>query len=280
MVRWLALCADDYGASAAINRGVLSLLQARRLSEVSCMVGAPTWPAHAKALRACEPVLLGCVRLGLHFNLTEGEPMSTALARVWPRFPPLPTLMVWAHLGRLPLLAVAAELHAQWHAFADALGQAPAHLDGHQHVHHLPGIRVLVLQQLASHPSTRIRMTAPAVGTEAGLKRWLIEVSGGQTLARNPRALQQAANRVLLGVYDFRQANYRSLMQRWLAQVPARGGLLLCHPAQGIHASDPIGRARDREWQYLSSVAFADDLAAANVRLALGRLKASSPCGD
>ena len=71
------------------------------------------------------------------------------------------------------------------------------------------------------------------------------------------------------GVYDFAEPDYRALMQRWLAALPAEGGLLFCHP--GDHADgdppDAIGVARAREIAYLGSTAFAEDLAAADVRL-------------
>ncbi len=268
MSKWLALCADDYGASASINRGVLNLVLASRLSEVSCLVGGARWAKAATALRAAQPVQQGHVRAGLHFNLTDGRPLSATLARLWPRFPSLPMLMLRAHLGQLPLLALADELQAQWQAFTAAFGRMPAHLDGHQHVHQLPGIRGLVLAQLAAHPATRLRLTAPALGPAAGFKRWLIAASGGRALAREPQAQQHAANRVLLGAYNFGTPHYRSLMQCWLEQLPRRGGLLMCHPAEGIEAGDPIGAARQREWQYLASDAFADDLAVADVWLA------------
>lgn len=63
-------------------------------------------------------------------------------------------------------------------------------------------------------------------------------------------------NTLLCGVYDFKHSDYRALMQRWLAVLPAEGGLLLCHPAQPpLSASDDaIADARLREAAYLGSV--------------------------
>ena len=59
-------------------------------------------------------------------------------------------------------------------------------------------------------------------------------------------------------------------MRGWLARLPAQGGLIFCHPGQRSPeaARDPIAAAREREWAYLASDAFATDLQAAGVTLA------------
>ena len=58
-------------------------------------------------------------------------------------------------------------------------------------------------------------------------------------------------------------------MRGWLAELPAGGGLLFCHPGEQRPGdpADPIQAARERELAYLGSVAFDADLAAAKVRL-------------
>ena len=268
MTRELALCADDFGHSAAVDRGILALAAAGRLTEVSCMVNGPAWPADAAALAALPAVADGRVQLGLHFNLTEGAPLSPALSRHWPLLPALPRLIALAHLRQLPLAALAEELQAQFDAFEAATGRQPAHLDGHQHVHHLPGLRHIVLRALATRPGLVVRHTGHVGGPGFGFKRWLIASTGGAALGRQLEQLGRHANSTLLGVYDFVVPDYRSLMQRWLAALPMQGGLIFCHPGEpgGLHG-DPIAAARVRELAYLGSEAFAADLRAADVRL-------------
>ncbi|MEO8859142.1 MAG: ChbG/HpnK family deacetylase, partial [Burkholderiaceae bacterium] len=63
--------------------------------------------------------------------------------------------------------------------------------------------------------------------------------------------------------------DYRSLMQAWLAALPSPGGLLFCHPglASNPASDDPIGAARQREFAYLASEAFRQDMQAAYVML-------------
>ena len=274
--RPLLVCADDYGLAPGIDVAVAALVRAGRLGAFSCLVNAPGWRDAA----AVVPALRRQARAGLHLNLTEGRPLSAALAGLWPVLPTLARLLLMAHTGRLPGAAVRAELDAQWQAFVTATGQAPDYLDGHQHVHHLPGVREAVLARAVLH-RLPVRNTARLRGPGAAFKRWVIERSGGRALGR---ALQQRGlphHPVLLGAYDFIEPDYRRLMRAWLAQVPASGALLFCHPASGggevrpaasaaappDGAADAIAPARQREWAYLASDDFAHDLAEAGVVL-------------
>jgi chitin disaccharide deacetylase len=261
MTRTIAFCADDFGLDPAVCAGILALARRGRLSAVSCLSGAPAWRAWAPELAA----LPRAVARGLHFNLTEGAPLSPELRRRWPVLPGLPRLIAHAHLGRLPLRELAAEWHAQWAAFVDATGVAPDFADGHQHVHHLPGIREIVLDA-AGRARLAVRNTGQVRGPGFALKRWLIEHTGGRALRAALRQRAIAHNRVLLGVYDFRAPDYRGLVQRWLAAAPDHGALLFCHPA-AAGSGDPIAPARCREAAYLGSADFPADLAAAGFTL-------------
>lgn len=263
--RPLLLCADDYGLAQGIDEAIAALVQAGRLAAFSCISNGPAWAADA----ARVPALRRQAQAGLHLNLSEGVPLSPALVAHWPRLPALPRLIADAHLGRLPLAALAEELAAQWQAFVDAAGAAPDFLDGHQHVHHLPGIRGLVLDW-ARPRRLAVRSTGHLAGPGPWLKRWLIAATGGRALARALRAAGLPHNRLLLGAYGFDAADYGALVRGWLARVPPEGALLFCHPGRPAagDAADPIAAARQREFAYLASDDFRRDLAAAGVRLA------------
>jgi predicted glycoside hydrolase/deacetylase ChbG (UPF0249 family) len=264
VTRTVALCADDYGLAPPISRGIVELARLGRLSAVSCLVTQPHWPAAAPPLAD----LPAGVQLGLHFNLTQGEPASAALRTHWPRLPALPSLMLGAALSRLPRAALADEWRAQWQRFVTAVGRSPDFIDGHQHVHHLPGVREVVLEA-AQASGVAVRSTGRVGGPGHAFKRWVIERSGGRALRRELAARGIAHNAVLTGVYDFSPRDYRALMRAWLAAVPAEGALLMCHPAQpgASDIDDPIADARVREAAYLASAEFADDLARAGISL-------------
>lgn len=265
MTRRLALCADDFGSAPGISEAIVELVEAGRLSAVSCLANAPHWSDGAPLLRG----LAARVDIGLHFNLTEGRPLSPDLARVWPRLPALPRLITLAHLGALPLAALRAEFEAQLEAFAGATGAAPNFVDGHQHVHHLPGVRRVVLDAVERlRPMPAMRNTGHVLGPGFGLKRALIEATGGRRLLAQLVQRGIAHNAALTGVYDFAEPDYRVLMLRWLARVPSEGALLFCHPGGAPGATDdPIGAARERERAYLRSDGFGADLHAAGVAL-------------
>lgn len=269
MTRRLALCADDFGGAPGLSDAIAALARAGRLSAVSCLVNGPHWVAGAPLLKDVRSGL----DVGLHFNLTEGAPLSPDLARRWPRLPALPKLIARAHLGRLPRAAIRAELDAQLAAFGAAAGAAPAFIDGHQHVHHLPGVRDAILDRVERlTPRPAVRSTAHVIGPGFAVKRRLIEGTGGRRLGAELIARGIPHNAALSGVYDFRRSDYRALMQHWLTRIPAAGALLFCHPgaASAGAAPDPIAAARLREASYLGSQAFEEDLRAADV--VLGRV--------
>ena len=266
MTRTLALCADDFGRAVATSNGIARLAQAGRLTAVSCVTNAPHWEGLAPLLAG----LPDTVDVGLHLNFTEGRPLSARLARHWPRPPGLARLVVQAHLGLLPRRAIRREVHQQLGAFIHAVGRPPAFIDGHQHVHQLPGVREIVLD-MAEHlqPLPAVRSTGRVLGPGFAVQRALIERTGGRALARELDSRLIAHNPALLGCCGVEAPDYRVLMQGWLAALPPEGGLIFCHPGEAppTRAADPIAAARERELAYLESAAFDADLAAADVRL-------------
>ena len=265
-LRTLALCADDFGLTPGISRGIARLAAAQRLTAIACITNSPHWPDASVRLHG----LPDSVDVGLHLNFTEGRPLSPRLARLWPTLPSLPALIVRAHLRRLPRGEVRQEVHAQLKAFTALHGGPPQFVDGHQHVHHLPGLREIMLDMVEHvQPLPAVRSTAHVLGPGAPLKRLLIERTGGRALGRELAARVMPHNPVLLGAYDFVTTDYRGLMQRWLDALPAEGGLLFCHPGERASGDPPdaIAAARGRELRYLGSDLFDADLAAAGVDL-------------
>ena len=274
-LKLFSLCADGYGLQAPIDEAVRQLVPLQRLSDVSCVVTGDNWAAAGRQLAALPAVRQGRVRTGLHLNLTHGQPLASALRAEWPQFPDLQALIVMAHLGRLPMTALQDEFSQQMAAFEQTRGRAPAHVDSHQHVHHLPGVRDMLLKALAPRADIRVRHTGRVKGPGFAVKRLLIEGTGGKALGRQLEALGRHANTELMGVYEGPKASYRQLMQRWLAALPASGGLVFCRPATAgaetgpaSTAGDPTLAAGEREFAYLRSPEFQFDLKAAGVRLA------------
>ncbi len=262
----LILCADDFGLARHISVGIADLAHAERVNAVSCITNAPQWSDDAHRLHG----LPSSVSVGLHLNLTDGLPLSPRLRRKWSRLPSLYKLIALSHLRELPHSELRGELRAQYTAFVDATGRQPDFIDGHQHVHHLPGVRELVLRFIEHLPEPpAVRNTGRIVGNRFAFKRWVIEHTGGRALARELQRRGLRHNPVLMGIYDFKDENYRRLMRSWLKAIPPEGALIICHPGEAsLHEhTDPIAQARGRELAYLESAAFEKDMLDAQVRL-------------
>ncbi len=267
----LVVCVDDFGLSEAINSAVLELAAGGAISATSCLVNAPA--CTGGALRSA--VATG-IDVGLHLNFTEGQPLSAGLRRRWEQFPPLAVFLARAHARLLPVAELAEECAAQFDRFRELAGLEPCFLDGHQHVHHLPGVRAAWLPILqARAPAAYVRSTEDPLGPGSAFKRWVLRRSGGVALGQSLRRAGIPAASPLIGTYGFEDPDYRSLVQGWLRATRERGsvGLLYCHPGTASGAGgcpDPIAAARHREWRYLSSAAWLADLAEHGFRIARG----------
>ena len=137
MIQRVIINADDFGLSQDENRTIIDAFQQGLISSATLMANMPAF-VEACAL-AREQGLLG--RIGLHFNLTYGRPLSAAI-RTQPLLCNaagefdlnLPRHRLW--LPGPTRQAIAAELQAQWQRCLEH-GIRPSHIDSHQHVHNI-----------------------------------------------------------------------------------------------------------------------------------------------
>ena len=261
----LCLCADDFGQHPGVNNAVMQLADSGRLHAVGLLVGAPAAQAGAPALRR---LAAHGIDVGLHLDLTE-FPLLPGTRQ------PLGHWITHAMLHQLDHTRLRHEIRAQLDAFESALGQAPTFVDGHQHVHQLPGVRHTLLDALLERYATALpwlRCTRAVgwqgMGAAARWKALCIEWLGGHGLSTAARRHGFAQNRSLLGVYDFQggPARYQGLMRRWLGAAQD-GDLLMCHPGLPDAGADPLGSARAAEFQVLAGTGFADLLRDSGVLL-------------
>ena len=253
-MRQLFVCADDGGWHAPTDKVLIALASQGRLSAVSLLVDGPNIQAW-RDITNSEPGL----NLGLHFALTwTPERGSSDLA----------ALIRQSLLGRLNINEINDRLNHQLDRFEETLGRPPAFLDGHQHVHTLPGIRDAVLRTLAErYPTDKrpaIRSTVPLQWR--GTKAAVIAALGGLGMKKRLRQQGWASNPDFAGVYNFAKPHsFRLHIQSWISQL-ADGGLLMVHP--GSSALPEHGHARQAEALYLAGNQWQDDLAAAHCRIA------------
>ena len=217
--------------------------------------------------------------VGLHFTLTDQPPLGP-MPTLAPdgRLPPLGRLMGWAYRGKLNAPAARAEirdeLSRQIAAFTDAWGAPPDYIDGHQHIHQLPGIRDAVVEALAGLPGAYVRLCGEPV--RAVLRRGVavpktLLIGGlGGGLKRMARARGIPANDRFAGVYDFAGSRpFAELMPRFLDGIGGRA-LVMVHPGlpdEELRRVDTLVEPRRAEYDYLRGPEFAALLEARNIRL-------------
>src|SRR5262249_51271176 len=215
------------------------------------------------------------VAIGLHLTLTG--PLRPLTAQYAPdadgAFLPLTTTLRLAVQQRLDMAALAAEIRAQFEAFASAFGTPPTFVDGHQHVHLFPQVRHAVLEatgwmapqawvrQCGSSPPLARRIIAP--------KGLLIDCLSREFRARASRHGIDT-NPAFAGTYTYRlDADFRRIFPGFLDGMPA-GGLIMCHPGHvdaELERLDPLTTLREQEYAFFIGDSFPGLLARHGVAL-------------
>ncbi len=226
------------------------------------MTASPAWPAEAAALRP----LAGRIGIGLHLTLTFGAPLGP-MPRFAPGgpFPTLPRVVARSLAGRLPAGEIGAEIGRQLDAFQAGMGRPPDFVDGHQHVHSLPGIRaallaVLAERGLAGQAWLRDPFDRPGAilvrGVAAGKALAVAGLSLG--FGRRARRAGFGTNRGFSGFSRFDPGrDALADLDRYLA-APGPAHLVMCHPGHLAPGDvlDGVGEPRVRELDALRSDGF------------------------
>jgi hypothetical protein len=278
--RIVALCADDYGLSHQVSVGIIEALDAGRLTAVSALVNGPRWPAMGRELlRHCDNA-----DVGLHFNLTLGRPLAP-MPGFAPTgaFPAVRQVIALAMRGKLPMEEIRAEIDRQLDRFEAVMERRPDFVDGHQHVHGLPGIGEALLDaMLARRLVGRAWVRDPA---DRAHRIALRRAHAGKALS--VRALTSGLRRVakrrgfmtndgFSGFSDFDPGkDYAKAFESFL-RAPGRRHLIMCHPGHvddELKALDPVTITREQELAFLLSPRMPEMLAKRGLKL--GRLSAA-----
>ncbi len=271
----ISLCADDFGLSPGVNRGILEALASGRLSAVSVMTTRPSWPEGAAALRRYA----ARADIGLHLNLTLGAPLSSM-----PRFassghfPDISRLLKSAHKGELPELEIRREIARQIDGFVEHFGAPPDFVDGHQHVHVLTQIRNWLFDELDARGLARKIWLRDAADRPSRILRRNTELKKafaiawlGRGFAREAAARGYATNEGFSGFSGFDPCgDYAADFAAYL-RAPGRRHLIMCHPGYcdaELVLIDPVTLTRERELSFLLSPAFVETLDRASLKLA------------
>lgn len=272
-----ALIADDFALSPGVSRAILALLAADRLSGAGAMTNRPIWRERAGDFAA----FTGKADLGLHLNLTAGEPLGPM-----PRLAPggtLPTAQTLLQKGldRQASAEIEAEIIRQIEAFGTHAGQLPDFIDGHQHVHVLPGVRRALFAALERFwpkggPGPRPWLRDPADTPGRILARGVAAQKAltVSALALGFRQLAHrhgfATNHGFAGFSAFDPArDYGADFSTYLA-APGDAHCVMCHPGfvdDELRAVDTVLATRPIEHEFLLSSRFIDLCAEARMEM-------------
>lgn len=253
----LIVNADDFGWTDGVNRGIVEAHRHGLVTSTSLLANGP---AFASALHsASENPELG---VGVHLNLSDGPPTANpdtvrTLLNASNQFAFTPQALLLRILRRkLDVQEVAREWDAQIQHVLDS-GVAPTHLDGHKHVHMLPGLFPIAVQLARkhairairiSHESSNLRALLSGVASQTtGLvRKQALQARGLKFLARDAREIAEHAGLITTDYFcGIAQtgALTREGLENLLNHLPDGTTELMCHPG---YSDDHLQRSPTR----------------------------------
>lgn len=284
-MRNLIVNADDLGWTDGVNRGIVEVFHRGIVTSASLLANGAGFAGGVKAAESAPG--LG---VGVHLNLSDGPPVAdpeTVMSLLNDRGEfaggPESLLLKRARRG-LVLREVEEEWGAQIQKVRDA-GIEPTHVDGHKHVHMLPGLFEIALRLAKKHGIGAIRLsleesslrTALASGAKhrAGVvMRQGVQARGLKLLARDARELAERAGIAtadyFCGIAQTGQLT-RDGVVRLLKILPEGTTELMCHPG---YADEALGKSatrlqssRQSEMEILTSTEVRNLVASQGIRL-------------
>jgi chitin disaccharide deacetylase len=233
----LIVCADDFGASPAINAAIVRLLEMKRISAVSCLVTGDAWAQGAAFLKRYR----GAVDLGLHL-VYDAVPFNKAVTM--------------AYAGGMDRNVIVRAFKDQLDRFVKEIGDGPDYIDGHKHIHQLPVFRTALFELIdaADLQGIYIRNSAMDVGDILERK---ISVLKNMTIAWTGHALKSAlrrkgisTNNDLLGIYDFKTTrNPGDILEKFLESVRKSNSILVTHPGPELNRLEEMKYLQSDQYQ-------------------------------
>jgi len=283
-VKNLIVNADDLGWTDGVNRGILDAFRGGIVTSTSLLANGAAF-AEAATLAKSAPRM----GVGVHLNLSDGAPTAdresvTSLLNDDGMLADSPENLL---LKRARRKLVLDEVEEEWDAQIKKVrevGIRPTHVDGHKHVHMLPGLFSIALRLAKKHGIEAIRVsleesslrTALASGQHrAGVvMKQGVQARGLKLLARDAR---KEAARMGIGTADYfcgiAQTGELTLegVEHLLKNLPDGTTELMCHPG---YADDALQKtatrlqgSRQKELEILTDTKIRNLVASRGIRL-------------
>lgn len=221
------IVADDWGLSPGINEGILDLASRGIVKRVSILASA-SFVDH----RLAELKTLKTLTPGLHFSLTFGRTRLGAQIRILSHggqfyLTPIQIALLYVFAGPEKRKQLAKEtnlLVREQFTTLGGYGVTPKYLDGHHHIHQVPGVMESLLPVLRESGITQVRASWDSA-------RLLSKVSPAMILALMARPRWRRWGLTSLPFVYPTARDYRD--ERLLRSIVARKGgyEMVVHPA-------------------------------------------------
>jgi hopanoid biosynthesis associated protein HpnK len=282
--RNLIVNADDLGWTAGVNSGIAEAHQNGIVTSASLLANGQAFGQAVDLVRTTRG--LG---VGVHLNLSDGLPTAPpeavpSLLNDAREFEGGPdNLLLKIATRGLSMREVEIEWDAQISRVCKA-GLGPTHLDGHKHVHMLPGLFEIALRLAKRHGIAAIRVSHEASSLRAALStgelhaavvlKQGVQARGLKLLARDARAQAERAG-VSTADYFCGIAQTGELTKqgvaRLLRHLPEGTTELMCHPG---YADDALRKtatrlqgSREKEVEILTDPQIRNLVASQGIRL-------------
>lgn len=157
--------ADDFGLNQAVNQGILRAYQQGIVTSTSLMVTMPGVD-EAVSMAKANPKL----GVGLHLNLTYGKPVLDAafvpsLINKHGKFHSPVKFMLRLKVGKIDRHELKQEISAQFRRFF-TFGLPCTHFDGHRHIHCVPEVFELAIQEARRYNINKCRISVENYSTQ------------------------------------------------------------------------------------------------------------------
>jgi len=281
----LIVNADDLGWTDGVNRGIVEAFHHGIVTSTSLLANGGAFAGGVEAARSAPG--LG---VGVHLNLSDGPPVAdretvTSLLNKDGEFAGGPENLLLRRARRGLLLAeVENEWDAQIQKVRDA-GISPTHLDGHKHVHMLPGLFEIALKLAKRHDIGAIRVALEASSQRAALSsgskqnagvvmKQGVQARGLKLLARDARERAEHAGistaDYFCGIAQTGELT-REGVEQFVKSLPDGTTELMCHPGYADAALQKtptrLQDSRQTELQILTDTGIRNLVASMGIRL-------------
>ena len=221
----LIINADDYGYYRCVSQGILDAAKSGALTATGILANNPDLAIQLQWLNGLESV-----DVGIHLNLTYGQPLTKVMAEKlgpWQgQFPNAYAMSGLVLTGKVSL----ADVRAEWRAQIETCqAQKLRFLNSHEHIHMLPLLFPLVLELAKDYGIQYVRLTQAEWLAPFGLSA-LIRNSLMQTMHFINQGHLKVKPPLFLGLSRSGKLDYDYLTTIFSKLKPGQSYELMCHP--------------------------------------------------